>query len=34
MNKKEFNYLSSDGITQIHAIRWEPEGKQISLFPQ
>ena len=27
MNKKEFNYLSSDGITQIHAIRWEPEGK-------
>ena len=27
MNKKEFYYPSTDGKTQIHAIRWEPEGK-------
>lgn len=27
MNKKSFYYPSSDGKTQIHAIRWEPEGK-------
>lgn len=25
MSKKDFNYLSQDGVTQIHAIRWEPE---------
>ena len=27
MNKKEFYYPSVDGKTQIHAIRWEPEGE-------
>ena len=27
MVKLEFYYPSSDGKTQIHAIRWEPEGK-------
>lgn len=27
MVKLEFYYPSSDGMTQIHAIRWEPEGK-------
>jgi alpha-beta hydrolase superfamily lysophospholipase len=27
MTKKEFYYPSVDGKTQIHAIRWEPEGK-------
>ena len=27
MNKKEFYYPSTDGKTQIHAIRWEPEGE-------
>ena len=25
--KKDFNYPSSDGITQIHAIEWKPEGE-------
>lgn len=27
MTKKDFYYPSTDGKTQIHAIRWEPEGK-------
>ena len=27
MTKKEFYYPSVDGKTQIHAIRWEPEGQ-------
>ncbi len=27
MNKKEFFYPSADGVTQIHAIRWEPDGE-------
>lgn len=27
MTKKEFYYPSVDGKTQIHAIRWEPEGE-------
>ena len=27
MNKKDFYYPSVDGKTQIHAIRWEPEGE-------
>ncbi len=27
MNKKDIYYPSADGKTQIHAIRWEPEGK-------
>ena len=27
MKKEEFTYLSSDGETQIHAIRWIPEGE-------
>jgi len=27
MNKKEFYYPSVDGKTQIHAIRWEPDGE-------
>ena len=27
MTKKEFYYPSTDGKTQIHAIRWEPEGE-------
>ena len=27
MTKKEFYYPSADGETQIHAIRWEPEGE-------
>ncbi len=27
MTKKEFYYPSADGMTRIHAIRWEPEGK-------
>ena len=27
MTKKEFFYLSSDGKTQIRAMRWDPEGK-------
>ena len=27
MNKKEFYYPSADGRTQIHAIRWEPDGE-------
>lgn len=27
MNKKDFYYPSADGKTQIHAIRWEPDGK-------
>ncbi len=27
MTKKDFYYPSSDGKTQIHAIRWEPEGE-------
>lgn len=25
--KKEFYYLSKDGVTQIHAVEWIPEGK-------
>ena len=25
--KKEFTYLSADGITNIHAIEWKPEGE-------
>lgn len=27
LNKKEFYYPSADGKTQIHAIRWEPDGE-------
>ena len=27
MTKKDFYYPSTDGKTQIHAIRWEPDGK-------
>ena len=27
MTKKDFYYPSTDGKTQIHAIRWEPEGE-------
>ncbi len=27
MTKKEFYYPSADGMTQIHAIRWDPEDK-------
>lgn len=27
MIKKDFYYPSSDGLTKIHAIRWEPNGK-------
>ena len=27
MNKKDFYYPSVDGKTQIHAIRWEPDGE-------
>ena len=25
--KREFQYPSRDGVTQIHAIEWEPEGE-------
>lgn len=27
MKKEHFKYQSNDGVTQIHAIRWEPEGE-------
>ncbi len=27
MKKEHLKYLSNDGVTQIHAIRWEPEGE-------
>ena len=31
MTKKEFYYPSADGKTQIHAIRWEPEGEPVAI---
>ncbi|MBR0307749.1 MAG: alpha/beta hydrolase [Mogibacterium sp.] len=27
MSRKDFYYPSADGITRIHAVRWEPEGE-------
>lgn len=27
MKKEHFKYQSNDGVTQIHAIRWEPDGE-------
>lgn len=30
--KQEFYYLSQDGITQIHAIEWKPEGEATAIL--
>ena len=32
MKKREFTFLSNDGITNIHAIAWEPEGKPVGIL--
>ena len=32
MNKKEFWYPSADGVTRIHAIKWEPEGSPVGII--
>lgn len=31
--KREFQYPSRDGVTQIHAIEWEPEGEIHAVMP-
>ena len=30
--KEKFNYMSADGVTLIHAIRWVPEGEKIAVI--
>lgn len=32
MSKKEFYYPSSDGINNIHAFRWDPEGEPVAVL--
>ena len=32
MTKKDFYYPSADGRTQIHAIRWEPDGEPVAIL--
>ena len=28
-NMSEFTFLSTDGKTQLHGMRWEPEGRSV-----
>lgn len=32
MKKREFTFKSNDGITDIHVISWEPEGKPVGIL--
>ena len=32
MMKKEFSYLSRDGVTRIHGIEWIPDGEIIGIL--